>query len=67
MAKFVMPSPEELAREYGKWESNRALKEVANWALPNSAEEFNEAGNLEYLQEQNAHFKKLSKELFGSD
>lgn len=67
MAKFVMPSAEQLAKEYGKWETNSALREVANWGLPNASEEFVEANNLEFLEEQNKHFEDLSKKFFESE
>ncbi|OHA84256.1 MAG: hypothetical protein A2408_00135 [Candidatus Yonathbacteria bacterium RIFOXYC1_FULL_52_10] len=63
MPKFNMPSPEELAQEYGEWEQNIALREASNWSLSGDSEEHLETLGLEHLWEQRAHFEQFSEQL----
>jgi len=61
--KFNMPSPEELAQEYGEWEQNIALREASNWGLSSDSEEHLETLGSEHLRGQRAHFEQFSEQL----
>lgn len=62
--KIELPSLEELASKYLKLIENPSVRNVSDWALTNSSDEFDEEKNLEFVQKESQDFTKKVSSIF---
>lgn len=64
MSRKQLPSQSELETRYAPFLKNKRLEKAINWSLPNSADGFDEAKNLEFIENESQGFFNISVKVF---